>query len=62
MIETYFSVLLTVCIGKYFSLQKEQIMLQASEIEKNILKFIVSMCSGQNIIIAQRITSQRTII
>ena len=31
-------------------------------IEKNILKFIVSMCSGKNIIIDQRITSKRTII
>ena len=33
-----------------------------SEIEKNILKFIVSMCSGKNIIIDQRITSKRIII
>ena len=33
-----------------------------SLIEKNILKFIVSMCSGKNIIINQRITSKRTII
>ena len=31
-------------------------------IEKNILKFIVSMYSGKNIIINQRITSKRTII
>ena len=31
-------------------------------IEKNILKFIVSMFSGKNIIINQRITSKRTII
>ena len=50
---------------QYFGTSGREIAIHALSAKygiKNILKFIVSMCSGKNIIINQRITSKRTII